>query len=298
MSRGIKKEAETLVSRKYNKRSRFGEIVHRIRKNRGAVIGAVLLALILLTFLISLFMPFEAVTVQNIKARLSPPSWEFPFGTDNLGRNSFYRVVYGARYSLAIGFGVVSIAVIGGVILGSIAGYFGGMVDNVIMRVTDVMASIPGILFGMVIMTALGQNLPNLIFACGITAIPMFVRITRASILTVRNHEFVEAARAIGLSNPRIIFKEVLPNGLSPIIVTVTASLGMSILIAASLSFIGFGVRVPHPEWGALISSGKDFARSAPWIMTFPGVAIMLTVLAFNLLGDGLRDALDPKLKR
>ena len=290
--------SEELLTLKYKKRSRFAELVRRVGHNKGAVVGAIIIAVLLLTFLISLFIPFEAVTRQNVRIRLTPPSWQNPFGTDNTGRSVFLRVVYGARYSLAIGLGVVGFGVILGVIFGSIAGYYGGRTEQLIMRLSDVLSSIPGILFGMVIMTALGQNLPNLIFACGVTTIPVFVRITRASVLAIRGNEFIEAAKAMGLSSVRIIYAEVLPNGLSPVIVTTTASLGLSIIVAASLSFIGFGVQVPRPEWGAMISSGRDFARSAPWVMTFPGVAIMLTVLGFNLLGDGLRDALDPKLKR
>jgi peptide/nickel transport system permease protein len=153
-------------------------------------------------------------------------------------------------------------------------------------------------LLGMVIVTVMGQSLPNLIIAVGITAVPVFIRITRASVISVRNQEFVEAARAIGMPHIRIIFTQVLPNGLSPIIVTFTSSLGISIIVAASLSFLGFGIPVPEPEWGALISAGRNYIRTSPHLMTFPGLFIMITVLAFNLLGDGLRDALDPKLKR
>ena len=287
-----------LVVKKYKKRSQMGDIFHRILQNKGATVGLVIIALLLVIFCISLFISFDAVTETNARARLTPPSWEFPFGADNMGRNVFLRVIYGTRYSLAIGFGVVGIALIIGVFLGSIAGFFGGQVENTIMRCSDILASIPGMLLSMVIVTVLGQSLRNLIIAVGVTTIPSFIRITRASVLTIRNNEYIEAAHAIGFSNFRIIFSQVLPNGLSPIIVTFTASLGISIIIAASLSFIGFGVPVPHPEWGSMISTGREFARAAPYLMTFPGLFIMITVLAFNLLGDGLRDALDPKLKR
>ena len=286
-----------LITKKYKKRSQLGEIFHRIRRNKGALAGLAIITILFLTFLGSLFISFEAATSSNVPARFTSPNLQYPFGTDNLGRNALLRVVYGTRYSLAIGFGVVGIATLVGVTFGSIAGYFGKHVDDIIMRVSDILASIPGMLLGMVIVTVLGQSLRNLIIAVGITSIPIFIRITRASILTVRGNEFVEAAKAIGISSPRIIFTQVLPNGLAPIIVTITASLGIAIIVAASLSFIGFGVPVPHPEWGAMIASGREFARSAPWLMTFPGLCIMVTVLAFNLLGDGLRDALDPKLK-
>ena len=298
-TRSEKTDSElTEIIKKYKKRSRLGEIAHSISKNKGAMTGAVIITILIITFIISLFIPFQSVATQNISERMSPPSLQHLFGTDNLGRDSFLRVIFGTRYSLAIGFGTMAFAVFFGVMLGSIAGFFGGITENLIMRFTDIMSSIPGILFGMVLMTSMGQNLQNLILAVGITSIPIFIRITRASILTVRNNEFVEAARATGLSNFRAIFTQVLPNGLSPIIVTVSMSLGMSVLVAAALSYMGFGVQVPHPEWGTLISTGREFARSAPWITTFPGLAIMFTVLGFNLLGDGLRDALDPKLKR
>jgi len=286
------------VSKKYRKRSQMGDIFHRLFQNRGATVGLIIFVALLLTFVVSLFISFEMVTSTSARLRLTPPNLQYPFGTDHMGRNVFLRVVYGTRYSLAIGFGVVTIAMIIGVALGSTAGYYGGRVENTIMRCSDVLASIPGILLSMVIVTVLGQSLQNLILAVGVTTVPSFIRISRASVLTVRNNEYVEAAHAIGFSNFRIIFTQVLPNGLSPIIVTFTASLGISIIVAASLSFIGFGVPVPHPEWGAMISTGRDYARSAPYLMTFPGLFIMLIVLAFNLLGDGLRDALDPKLKR
>jgi len=286
------------VMKKYVKRSRFGEIFHRIRLNKSATAGLIILSLLFLILLVSLFISFESVTATSSANRFKPPSWEFPFGADNLGRNLFLRTIYGTRYSIIIGFGAVGLATALGVVLGSLAGYYSGLLDDFIMRISDVIASIPGMLLGMVIVTVLGQSLIILIFAVGITAVPVFIRITRASILSIRDNEFVEAARAIGIPNIRIIFTQVLPNGLSPVIVTVTASLGMSIIVAASLSFLGFGVPVPHPEWGALVSAGREYARTAPWLMAFPGVAIMIVVLGFNLLGDGLRDALDPKMKK
>ena len=286
-----------LVSNKKKKRSHMGEIYHRMRKNKGAMAGAIILGFLFLVFLGSLFISFETATGTNVADRFKSPSWQFPFGTDKSGRSGLISVIYGIRYSLAIGFGAAGLSAILGVSLGSIAGYYGGRIDDFIMRFSDVLASIPGMLLGMVIVTVLGQSLINLIIAVGVTGTPIFIRMTRASVLTVSHNEYVEAAKAIGLPNPRIIFKQVLPNGLSPVIVTVTASLGITIIVAASLSYLGFGVPTPHPEWGKLISQSKEFARSAPWLMTFPGLAIMITVLAFNLLGDGLRDALDPKLK-
>jgi peptide/nickel transport system permease protein len=287
-----------LVSRKYRKRSRIGEVVHHIRQNKGAMAGLIILSAMILTFLLSLLISFDSVTLMNVRAQFTAPNLQYLFGTDRAGRDMFLRVIYGSRYSLAIGFASAGIATMFGVFLGAIAGFYGKLADEIIMRFSDILASIPGILLGMVIVTVLGQSLRNLIIAVAVPAIPVFIRISRAAILSIRGNEFVEAARAVGLSSPRIVFTQVLPNGLAPIIVTFTTSLGMSIIVGASLSFLGFGVPVPHPEWGALISSGRDYIRTAPWLTTFPGIFIMVTVLAFNLLGDGLRDALDPKLKK
>ena len=290
-------ETGELATKKYRKRSRLGDIFYRVRKNRGAMAGLIIVGILIIMFIASMFISYGQVTARNVPMRLSSPNWPYLFGTDGMGRNAFLRVVYGTRYTMAIGFGASAIAVVIGISLGAFASYYGGKTDNLIMRASDTLASIPGMLLGMVIVTVLGQSLRNLIIAVGVSSIPYYIRITRASILTVRNQEYIEASKAIGLSNLRIIFTQALPNGLSPIIVAFTVSFGMMIITAASLSFIGFGVPVPHPEWGAMIAMGREFMRSAPWLTTFPGIFIMLTVLAFNLLGDGLRDALDPKLK-
>ena len=293
-----KVDSNELITKKYRKRGRFGEIFHSIKQNKGAMLGLIILCIIFLMLIASLFISFSSITKTSAQDRFSPPSLKYPFGTDDLGRNLFLRVVYGTRYSIVIGFGCTIISLLFGVSLGAVAGFYGGKFESFVMRACDVVSSIPGMLSAMVIMTALGQSLPNLIFAMGLTSIPLYVRITRASVLSVRNNEFVEAARAIGVSNSRIIFQEVLPNGMAPIIITITTGVGMTIMAAAGLSFIGFGVPPPHPEWGGLISSGRALTRTAPWVTAFPGLAIMLVVLAFNMLGDGLRDALDPKLKQ
>jgi len=289
---------ELLVSKKYKKRSQMGEIIHHLSKNKGAMAGLIILGIMVLLFIISLFIRWEAITQINPHARFAPPSWQHPFGADNFGRDLFLRVIFGTRYTLAICIGSVAFAAIFGVTAGCFAGFYGGKVEDIIMRASDVIASIPSMLLGMVVVTVLGQSLFNLTIAVGVSSIPIYLRMTRASILSVRNNEYVEAAKAIGLSNTRIIFTQVLPNGLAPIFVTLTASLGISIISASSLSYLGFGVPVPHPEWGAIIAGAKEFARNAPNLMMFPGIFIMLTVLAFNLLGDGLRDALDPKMKK
>ena len=286
------------VMSRYKKRSQIGEIMHSLVRNKSSLAGIIILGLIVLIAIGSLFIPFSAVTASNMPDRFSPPSWRYPFGTDNMGRDTFLRVLYGTRYSIIIGFGAVAVSAFFGIVLGSVAAYYSGRTDNIIMRISDIMASIPGLLLAMVIMVTLGFNMQNLVIAVGIGGIPAFMRMSRASILTVKGNEFIEAARAIGFSDLRIIITQLLPNGLSPLLVQATTLLGLSITISAALSFLGFGIPPPTPEWGTLVSVGRDYARTAPWLMTFPGLFIMITVLGFNLLGDGLRDALDPKLKK
>lgn len=296
----MKKEVKSteLVSRQYSKRSQFGEIFHRLVKNKAAMVGMIIFGLIVLGFMYSVFfISYRDITSGNVMERLSKPSWQFPFGTDHMGRSVLLRVLYGARYSLSIGFGGSLIAATLGITLGSIAGYYGGFFESLIMRFAEVVSSIPGMLLGMVLMGTLGTSLINLIFTIGVTSIPIYIRMTRATLLSIRDQEFVEAARAIGLPNPRIIATQILPNGMSPLIVTFTMNLGMMIMVASGLSFLGFGISAPLPEWGTMISNGREYYRNASFILTFPGLMIMLTVLAFNMIGDGLRDALDPKLK-
>ncbi|MCL2408587.1 MAG: ABC transporter permease [Oscillospiraceae bacterium] len=293
-----KPQNDTSVAKQYQKRSQMAEIFYRIRKNKGAMVGFCILAFMFILLIVSLFMPWRMVSQGDVMQRLTSPSLEHPFGLDFMGRSQLHRVIYGTRYSLAIGFGAAGLGAVLGVILGSIAGYYGKVTDEIIMRASDTLASIPGILLGMVIVTALGNGLTQLIVAVGVASIPFFIRITRASILTVRNQEFVEAAHAIGLGNMRILFKQVLPNGLSPIIIMFTVILGMSIITAASLSFLGFGIPTPYPEWGRMMTDNREFMNNHAYLLNFPGIFIMVTVLAFNLLGDALRDALDPKLKR
>ena len=290
---------EVLISKKYAKRGPIAEFWHHMKRNKGAVVGMFIIALFILIMLYSFFfISFEQVTRMNALNSMAPPSRNHPFGTDDMGRDIFLRALYGSRYSLAVGFGAIAFSLIAGTFLGSIAGYIGGYPEEIIMRVTDIISSIPTLLLGMVIVTVLGQNLRNLIFAIGVTTVPPFVRISRASVLTVKGNEFVESAQAIGMSKIRIIFTQVVPNGLSPIIVITTSIIGTAILQAASLSFLGFGIPVPTPEWGSMVSSGRAYLRMAPHIAFFPGIFIMVIVLACNLFGDGLRDALDPKLKR
>ena len=288
-----------LVTKKYAKRSAFGEMLNKLFKHKGAMVGLIIFGLMLLCFIGSLlFISYDMITIGAVSDRFTPPGWSFPFGTDNMGRNMMWRIFYGSRYSLALGFGGSAIGVFFGVGLGAIAGYYGGVRESLIMRFADVLSSIPAMLFGIVIMSTLGSNLRNLIYTVAIASTPSYIRITRASILSLKNQEFVEAAHAIGLPNPRIILTQILPNGLSPIIVSFTMNFGMLILAASGLSFLGFGVTAPRPEWGALIAGGRKYMQTSPYLLAFPGLFIMLIVLAFNLIGDGLRDALDPKQRR
>ena len=294
-----KKQSETLVSRKYKKRSLFVESLHRIRTNPGAVFGlVVLLLIILLTIYSFIFIGYDKVVAMDPINRFQPPNAAHPFGTDNMGRDLFIRTIYGSRYSLAVAFGSVGFGLIIGTFLGAIAGYYGGAIEELLMRATDVLASIPALLLGMVIVAVFGASLANLLIAVGISVIPSFVRMTRASVMSVKNNEYVEAAKAIGMSDFRTAFSQVLPNSLSPLIVTATARMATSILQAAALSFLGFGVPVPLPEWGALISGGRNYIMLAPYMTLYPGIFIMVMTFACALLGDGLRDALDPRLKK
>lgn len=289
-----------LASQKYKKRSQGAEIWRRMRKNKGAMLGLVLVVLIVLTAIFSgVFLDYEQDVIgQNISQRLQFPSLAHPMGTDDLGRDVMSRLLYGSRYSLSVGVVAVVIALIFGVTLGSVAGFFGGKLEEVIMRASDMLAAVPSILMAIAIVSALGQSTLNLMIAVGVTSVPQFVRITRAAVLTVRNQEYIEASRSIGLNEFKIIWSHVLPNCLSPIIVQTTLRVASAIISASSLSFLGLGVPSPDPEWGSMLSAGRKFIRGYSYLTLFPGLAIMITVLSLNLLGDGLRDALDPKLKR
>ena len=275
-----------------------GEIWHRMKKNKGAMAGLVILIILaLIALTVDFWLPEELINGQNLREKLQGPSLKHFFGTDELGRDLFWRVIYGTRYSLAIGFVAVLISAIVGVPLGAVAGYYGGKLETIIMRLADIFSAIPSILLAIAIVSLLGRTTVNLMLAIGIAAVPQFTRVTRASVLTVKSQEYVEAARALGKTDMYIIFKHILPNCLSPIIVQTTLRIAGAIVSASSLSFLGVGVRPPSPEWGALLNAGKDLIMGYSYLCLFPGLAIMLTVLAFNMVGDGLRDAMDPKLK-
>jgi len=279
------------------KRSQWAMVWARLRRNKMAMAGLVILGLLVVVAILAPVIAPYTYDYQQLGNRLQGPSAAHWFGTDSLGRDIFSRIVYGSRVSLQIGLISIGIATFIGGLLGAIAGYYGGHLDTAIMRVMDVLLAIPGILLAISIVAALNPSLTNLMIAVGISAIPIEARVIRSSVMMVRDQEFVEAAKAVGTSDLRIIFKHILPNAMAQIIVQATLGVAGAILAAAGLSFIGLGIQPPSPEWGAMLSEGRQHMRDHWHITTFPGLAIMITIFALNLLGDGLRDALDPKLK-
>ncbi|MDY3249467.1 MAG: ABC transporter permease [Candidatus Choladocola sp.] len=287
------------------RRSSFGrrhaqlsEFWRRFRKNRTAVVGLILLVLIVgMAVFADLIVPYEKCIEQVGADRLQWPSAAHFFGTDEYGRDLFARIVHGSRYSLLIGLATSLMALVIGAILGASAGYFGGVVDNVISRIIDVFMCVPPILLSLAVVAALGTNLRNLIIAITVSCIPGNVRLIRSVVMTTAEQDYVEAAKSYGTSNARIIFRYVLPNAMGPIIVNTTMSISDMMLSAAGLSFIGMGIQPPSPEWGALLSNAQTYLFSAPYMLIIPGMFILASSLAFNLVGDGLTDALDPKLK-
>lgn len=290
--------AKTPAKSGRKRRSQLGEVFFRLRKSPLAMFG---LAFILLLIFLAIFADSVApysYRKQNLSHRFETPSQQFLLGTDEFGRDILSRIIYGARVSLQVGFIAVGIALVVGGLLGAVAGFYGGWIDNCIMRVMDVLLSVPNTLLAIAIAASLGPGLFNLMIAVGISAVPNYARIVRGSVLSIRGMEFVEAARSVGSSDMRIILKHIIPNSMAPIIVQSTLGVASAILNAAGLSFIGLGIQPPNPEWGAMLSGGRQYIRDFPHMTLYPGLAIMLTILALNFLGDGLRDALDPKLKR
>ena len=287
--------SETAVRRKS---SMVQEAWISLKENRMAVFGMfVLVALVLLAVFAEQIAPYP-YDYQDHSARYLAPCKDHIFGTDNLGRDIFSRIIYGARSSLMVGILASLFSAVTGVIIGSIAGFYGKHIDNIIMRFVDICMAIPSTLLAMSICAAFGSGFRNVIIAVGIASTPSYVRIVRASILSIKGQEFVEAARCIGGGDLRIMAKHIFPNCLAPVIVQTTMGAARSIQEAAALSFIGLGVMPPNPEWGAMLSAARNYIRDYPWMVIFPGLAIMLTVFALNLFGDGLRDAIDPKLKK
>lgn len=282
------------------KRSQWVEVWRRLKRNKMAILGLVILViLVLLAVFADVIANYDNVVIkQNLAHRLQGPSAAHWLGTDEFGRDIFARLVHGTRVSLQVGIVAVGISIVIGGILGAVAGYYGGKLDNTIMRVMDIFLAVPSILLAIAIVSALGPSIINLMLAISISSVPSYARIVRASVLSIRDQEFIEAAKAIGASNTRIIFRHIIPNSLAPVIVQATLGVASAILSTAGLSFIGLGIQPPAPEWGSMLSGGRQYLRYAWWVTTFPGVAIMITILSLNLLGDGLRDALDPRLKQ
>ena len=294
------KKATTSGQKEYKKRSLAAEVWRNYKKNPSAMIALVLVVIIVFVAIFAqFFYDFKKdIVKQHVKEKFQKPSAEHWFGTDNYGRDVFTRVIYGTKYSLSVGVVAVAISCIVGVTLGLIAGYYGGVIEDLILRFCEVFTGIPSILMGVALMTAFGQSIGVLMLAIGLVYSPMYCRTTRAAVLPVRDQEYIEAARVAGVGDLGIMFNHVLPNALSPIIVQVTMGIASAILCASGLSFLGLGVPIPMPEWGAMLSEGREFMRDYMYLTIFPGLAIMITVLSFNLMGDGLRDALDPKLKQ
>ena len=290
------RKSNDVINRR-RKEGQFAQVMHRLRKNKAAMLGlGIVLVLIVLAILSPWIMPYD-YTKMDIKNKYASPSAAHWFGCDELGRDIFSRLLYGSRASLSLGLLATLLSTAIGVVLGSAVGYFGGKVDTVIMRLLDMLQAIPGMLLSIAISAALGSGFGNTIIALSIGGVPMTVRLLRGSILTVRKQEYIEAAEKINCSKLRIITAHILPNAIAPLIVSVTMGIGNTILQAASLSYIGLGVQPPTPEWGAMLSAGKAVITRYPHLCIFPGLCIMVIVLSFNMLGDGLRDAMDPKLK-
>jgi peptide/nickel transport system permease protein len=273
------------------------DALKRLRRHRLGMFGATIVVILIFT---AIFGPYLAPYDPNeidFSVRFSGPTLAHPLGTDDFGRDTLSRIMHGARVSLQVGIIAVSIAATAGTLLGLVAGYAGRVTDEVIMRAMDILFAFPAILLAIAILAALGRGITNAMIAIGIVYIPIFARIARGAVLSVRGEEFVESARAIGARDTRILFRHIFPNSLAPLIVEVSLSLAFAILAEAALSFFGLGTQPPDPSWGRMLSEGRAYFRQSAWMGIFPGLAIMLTVMGFNFLGDGLRDALDPRLK-
>ena len=285
---------------RYDKSKKPGSLPYvwkRISRNPGAMIGLALLCFIIIMSFLSPYILKHDYAAVNVRKQFAPPSREHLFGNDELGRDIMSRVFYGARYTLSIGVGAVFIASTLGIIVGSLAGFFGGKLDVVLMRVLDVLQTFPGLVSAIAIATVMGPGIGGCIVAIGISFMPMFGRLTRANILKIRDSEFIEAAVLVNCSTRRIITKQLLPNAISPLIVQMSLSIAQAGLTASTLSFLGLGVRAPTPEWGSMIATARGFIRDSPHMVFVPGLFIMITVLSLNMLGDAIRDALDPRLK-
>lgn len=288
-----------ITDMQYKKKNQFIGIWKRFKKNKLALAGLIFIVIVLiLSTFANLIADYDTrVVAQYPSERMQTPNLKHWFGTDFYGRDIFARVIHGSRISLAIGLSSILVSVVIGGMLGAIAGFFGKRIDNVIMRIMDVLMSIPPMLLAIAIVAALGANIVNLLLAITIAIIPSFTRIARAVVISIGGQDYSEAAKACGSSNARIIIRHIIPNAMGPIIVQATMGIASMIIVAASLSFLGLGVQPPTPEWGSMLSEAKDYITDAPYMVIVPGMCIVLTALSINLIGDGLRDALDPRLK-
>ncbi|HCJ58931.1 MAG TPA: ABC transporter permease [Clostridiaceae bacterium] len=287
------------IQKEYAKKSQIKEIWRRMKKNKLAMIGlAIFCILVAMSLSADLIADYQESAIKQAGSiRLQPPSWEHYFGTDQYGRDLLARMVHGSRVSLSIGFFTTGISLLIGGILGAMTGYYGGIFDEIVMRLMDILLSIPSILLAIAIVSAMRPSLLNLLIAITISQIPGFTRIVRSTVLTVVGEDYIEAARACGSKDFRIITNDVLPNAIGPIIVQGTMSVAKMILLGAGLSFIGLGIQPPQPEWGYMLSEAREYMRDYPYLVVIPGIAIAISVFSINLIGDGLRDALDPRLK-
>jgi peptide/nickel transport system permease protein len=287
--------APIVAARPARSRSEWRRATRTLTRNRLVLAGLVMVGgLLLIAVLAGLIAPYDPIA-NNVRAALQPPSSYYYFGTDRFGRDVFSRVIYGSRLTLLVAVSSVAISVVIGVALGLIGGYYRGWVDNLIGRVMDVFFSFPALLLAIGVAAMLGPGLSNAIVAIAVVYAPVFGRVIRGPVLVERGKEYVEAARVIGASSPRVLLRHIFPNTLSPLIVQATITLSQAILTEATLSYLGLGTQPPFPSWGTMLQESRDFLETAPWTSIFPGLAIMLTVLAFNLLGDGIRDVLDPR---
>lgn len=273
------------------------ETWNEFKKNKIALAGFIIVSFFIILAVLASFLAKEGINEQVMTDRLQPPSKEYWLGTDDFGRDILSRVIHGARISLWVGFSSVIGSVIVGSILGIIAGYYGRWIDTIISRFFDIMLAFPSILLAISIVAVLGPSLRNALIAIAIINVPNFGRLIRSKVLSIKEDEYIMAAKGIGMKDSRILFSHILPNSMAPVIVQGTLAIATAILEAAALGFLGLGAQAPTPEWGKMLADSKDYIQTAPWTMIFPGLAIMLTVLGFNLMGDGLRDAMDPKMK-
>jgi len=289
----------TLTQPTRKQEGQFQRVMKRLFRSTNARLGfALIVVFVVVAVFAPIVNPYDAKSDLNLSMRLQPPSWEHPFGTDDLGRDVMRRVIHGARVSLQVAVLAVAISLLFGSLIGLIGGMVGGVTDSILMRLMDIMLAFPYVLLAIALVTTLGPGLRNTMIAIGIVYVPIYARLSRSVAISLREEDYVMAARSIGSGQRRILFNHILPNGLSPIIVQATLSMGVAVLDAAALGFLGLGQQPPYPEWGKMLVDSLQFILSGSWwVMLFPGLAIMLTVLGFNLMGDGLRDALDPRLR-